>query len=220
MLVFIDGPAANPECKPKNEIDNDLIDKNQFYSDAYASKLLFGGSVKQLKVGLISVGGADDFDIGGNPGEEEEVEDLDNPVETKLDLLESCTNLDDMTDMYPTTKAAEKECKAYFKKILLPYMNKKDAANIKAVQKHAMMFLTQVFGKKDKTDPSKSIEARFPDARTIRNASFDDETGDYNGCWMFVFDSDQDPCQETRAEDNTKTKYVWLFPFGQEEIKY
>jgi len=220
MLVYVDGPAANPECLPKDEINCELVDKNQFYSDAYASKLLFGGSVKQLRVSMLAVGGAESFDIGGNPGEDDEPEDMDETIEMKLDLLESCSNLEDMTELYPTTRAAEKECKAYFKKVLLPYMNKKDAANIKTVQKHAMVFLTQLFGKKDKVDPSKSVEAKFPLARTIRNASFDDETGDYNGTWMFVFDTDQDPCEETRAEEHKNKKYVWLFPFGEEAIKY
>jgi hypothetical protein len=116
MLVFIDGPAANPECLPKDDIECDLIDKNQFYSDAYASKLLFGGSVKQLRVSMIAVGGAEDFDIGGNPGEDDEPEDMDNTIEMKLDLLESCGNLEDMTELYPTTTAAGKSAKLISKK--------------------------------------------------------------------------------------------------------
>lgn len=219
MLIYIDGPVANPECKPKDEIDHTKIDKNQVYSSAYNSKLLFGGAVIQLEVNMLAVGGADNFDIGGNPAEDAEEEDLDDTVEMKLDLLESCVNLEDMTELYPSAKAAEKECKNYFKDVLLPYMNKKDAANIKTVTKHAMTFVTQVFGKRNKVDPSKSIESRFPLARTVRNASFG-EDGDYNGCWMFVFDEDQDPCQETKAAYNSKTKYVWLFAFGHEEIKY
>merc|ERR1712226_1362086 len=138
MLIYIDGPAANPSAGPKEDIEYDQIDKNQIYSDAYPHKLLFGGSVKQIKVGMIVVGGDDIVLAGANASAEAEVEDTENVVETKLDLLESCNNLDDMTDMYATAKQAEKECKTYFKKVLLPYMNKKDAAGIKPIQKHAM----------------------------------------------------------------------------------
>ena len=89
-------------------------------------------------------------------------------------------------------------------------MNKKDAAGIKTIQKHAMNFIQQVFGKKDKENPSKSIPCRFADARTIRNASFDDETGDYNGAWMFVFDEDQDPNVATKEAYDSKKKFVWV----------
>jgi hypothetical protein len=103
---------------------------------------------------------------------------------------------------------------------MLPYMNKKDSANIKQIQKHAMEFIQRVFGKKDKENPSKSIPSKFNDARTIRNASFDDETGDYNGAWMFVFDEDQDPNATTKEAYNGNVKFVWVFPYGQEEVKY
>ena len=72
MLIYIDGPVANPECKPKDEIDHTKIDKNQVYSSAYNSKLLFGGAVKQLQVSMLAIGGADNFDIGGNPSEDAE----------------------------------------------------------------------------------------------------------------------------------------------------
>ena len=83
-----------------------------------------------------------------------------------------------------------------------------------------MEFIVRIFGKKNKDDPSKSIPSKFSDARVIKNQSFDDETGDENGAWMFVFDEDQDPNEASKEAFDSRFKYVWVFPYGQNEEKY
>ena len=70
------------------------------YSDAYPFKMLFGGAVKQIKVGMKTVGNDDFVLAGANPSADAEEEDNEVVVEQILDILEAFNNLEDMTDMY------------------------------------------------------------------------------------------------------------------------
>ena len=106
---------------------------------------------------------------------------------------------------------------------MIPYMNSTDPDNIKTVQKHAMEFIVRIFGKKNKDDPSKSIPSKFSDARIIknhRNGECFDDAGNENGAWMFQFDEDQDPNEASKEAFDSRFKYVWVFPYGQNEEKY
>jgi len=222
MKIFVDGPTANPENNHPSCM-NCEADKHALYSDAYPSKLLLDGAVKQIKVREIAVGGDDFVLAAANPSAEDEEEDFTSEVVYKLALLENHSNLQDVTDFYDK-KQAEKDCKAWFKKVLFPYIKKQTEAghskdDLKDISKKAQTFIQNVFGKKDKENPSKSIASKYNDCKAVRNESFG-EDGEFNSAWMFVFDEDQDTDASNKEAWDARIKYVWVFPYGQEEVKY